>query len=353
VDSPDGPLRLFWLDLHCHSVLSPDAEGEPDELLAYGRDIAGLDGMAIVDNDYYPNKALSQAEWRHEQELAEAWTEAGRFIVFPAYEYTFHNEALTPDFNHRYVVYRRNGPLVRRIDPEGFTLEDLIGHIPPDDTMLVAHHPTWVLSGEVPEHVEVASSWRVCIEETDFIGKRLAAGDRFGFVASSDSHRACPGMGGALTGVYARALTRDDVFDALRRGRTVATQGSRVRIDFRVGDLFVGEEGDVHGNPILRVRVEAPRPVEYIELVRDGRVVSRLGGEGPSVTAELSDESASPGEHSYFARVKMEGDPSFNAPDDPPDFYKPFRTDGRYPSNLARARGPFAWTSPIRARVRR
>ena len=63
-------MGLFWADTHCHSVLSADAEGELDELAAFGRDIAGLDIMAIVDNDYYPYKALTGAEWESLQATA-------------------------------------------------------------------------------------------------------------------------------------------------------------------------------------------------------------------------------------------------------------------------------------------
>ena len=76
------------------------------------------------------------------------------------------------------------------------------------EAILVAHHCTWQLRKPGFDRlVEVCSSWRVCIEEADFIIKRLLSGDRFGFVGSSDSHRACPGMGGALTGLYASELT--------------------------------------------------------------------------------------------------------------------------------------------------
>ncbi|MDX1358521.1 MAG: hypothetical protein R3232_06810, partial [Clostridia bacterium] len=37
---------LYWGDLHCHSIYSPDAEGYPDELFFYARDRCGLDFCA-------------------------------------------------------------------------------------------------------------------------------------------------------------------------------------------------------------------------------------------------------------------------------------------------------------------
>ena len=353
VETTDGPLELYWLDLHCHSNQSPDAEGEPDELLHYGRDFAGLDGMAIVDNDYYPNKTLADSEWRVQQDLAQMFTEPGRFVVFPAYEYTYHSPNLTPNFNHRYVLYPGpGGRLLRRIDAESDTAEKLMAELANEEALPVAHHCTWRPTGHMRENVEVCSSWRVCIEETDFIHKRLAAGDRFGFVASSDSHRACPGMGGALTGVLASELTPAALFDGLRRGRTIATQGERIFVDFRAADLLVGEEGPASAPVALSLKVIAPRPIEFLEIIRDGRVVHRLESPDQELARTFDDSDCGEGSHYYFVRVKLTGDPSFNAPGQPRDFYRPFAMDGKYPSNLANARGPYVWTSPIWVDVR-
>ena len=348
IESPEGPLNLYWLDLHCHSVYSPDAEGEPEALLHYARDFAELDGVAIVDNDYYPNKTLAEAEWMVEQELAEMFTEPGRFVVFPAYEFTYHNPDLSPDFNHRYVLYPESGGrLLRRVDAQSDTFDKLAEQLRDEGVLLVAHHCTWRLGAPVPENVEVCSSWRVCIEETDFIRDRLAAGDRFGFMASSDSHRACPGMGGALTGVFAKELTPRAIFDALCRRRTIATQGERVLLDFRVENAPAGEEFCCSVAPTMRVRFAAPRDIEYVEVVRDGEVIHRLEIPERASGFKLTDASCGAGTHACFVRLKMTGDPSFNAPHQTRDYYKAFALDGRYPSNLANARGPFAWTTPI------
>ncbi|MFQ6098781.1 MAG: hypothetical protein ACE5O2_13720, partial [Armatimonadota bacterium] len=46
-------LSLFFGDLHAHTKLSADAEGEVDELYRYARDRAALDFVALVDNDCY------------------------------------------------------------------------------------------------------------------------------------------------------------------------------------------------------------------------------------------------------------------------------------------------------------
>lgn len=341
---------LFWADTHTHSNLSPDAEGEPDEIISFAKDIAGLDAMAIVDNDYYPNKALSDGEWRMHQELSGIFTEHGRFVVFPGYEYTYHDEHLNPNFNHRYVLYPESGGEIhRRIDEGSETVGELALSVNKTNGLLFAHHPSWELSGEECDRlVEVCSSWRVCIEEKDFIIKRLKAGERFAFIGSSDTHRAVPGLGGALTGIYATELTPRALFDAYRKRRTIVTQGLKMLIDFRVSGIFIGGEGCIDKAPEIRLRVECEKELEFVELIRDGNAAFRWEPGGRSFSAVFSDNSAERGRHFYFVRVKAVGSPSFNETNGDPSDYKPFVSDrGIYRHNLARARGPFAWSSPV------
>ena len=345
-NAPDD-LTLFWLDLHAHSNRSPDAEGEPDELLHYGRDVASLDGMAVVDNDYYPHKALAEAEWRSENAQADLYSEDGRFIVFPAYEFTYYDDALTPPLNHRTVIFRRTGgPLCRCTDPGSRTPDELVSRLAGLDALIVAHHCTWRTGRRDVDNVEVCSSWRVCMEEADFVERRLAAGERFGFMASSDSHRACPGLGGALTGVYAAELTREAIFDALRARRTVATQGQRVALHFTAGDLFIGEEGALPSSVPLRLHAAAPKPIEFAEVLRDNIVVKRVTRPGCDLAVDL-DDTPGDGLHQYRVRLKTEGAPAFNVTTGDRRNYVPFLFTGPYASNLAAAAGPFAWSTPI------
>lgn len=347
-------LKLYWLDTHSHSVFSPDAEGEPDELINYARDIAYLDGVAIVDNDYYPFKSYSPAEWQVQQALASHFTKPGEFVVFPGYEFTYHRQDLTPNFNHRYVIYPKpGGRLVRRIDPEGKTDQMLVDSLYNTEAILVAHHCTWqLIKPGFDQLVEICSSWRVCIEETDFIIKCLLSGARFGFIGSSDSHRACPGMGGALTGVYATALTPDALYKAYRNRRTIATQGQRMVIDFRINDTFIGGEITVDSAPILHLIVKSSTMLEFVEIIRDGIPIKKFEPQSSSLQTKFEDHQIASGQHFYFVRIKSVGEPSFNVSNGEKNFYKPFINQGRFPANFARAHGPFSWSSPIWVKVK-
>ncbi|MFW5798775.1 MAG: hypothetical protein ACOCXX_03870, partial [Planctomycetota bacterium] len=199
VDADGTTYNLYWADTHCHSVLSPDAEGEPDELVSYARHMAGLDVLAVADNDYYPHKELTDAEWRLHRDLASHYSEPGRFLWMPAYEYCYHRAGLKPDFNHRIIIYPSyDGPLYRRTDAETAVDAELFRHLAKTDCICYPHHPTYeIQDNELDRNVEVCSSWRVVLGEVDFTYRQLNRGLKLGFIGSSDSHRAVPGRGGA------------------------------------------------------------------------------------------------------------------------------------------------------------
>ena len=343
-----GDLKLFWADTHVHSAFSPDAEGELDELANFARDQAGLDVLTVIDNDYYPHKALTEAEWRIHQDLAEHFFEKGRFVWMPGYEYTYHRSDLSPDFNHRCVVFARRGPLHRRIDPEADTDTKMIAALKAADAMAYPHHCTYqIVDSVVERNVEVVSSWRTCLEETDFTIRQLQAGRLLGFIGSSDTHRAVPGLAGARTGIFAEELTPEALFEAYRLRRLIATQGHNVFIDFRVDDAFIGGQVRCSSGPRVTARVVTPESLERVDLIRNGEVILSESPTGTSFSLDHVDTELPTGRHFYFLRVKMVGDPSFNRDPGQPSDARPFYQDGAYPHNLARARGPLAWTSPI------
>jgi len=356
IDVDGIAMRYFWADTHVHSVFSPDAEGELDELAHFARDRAGLDILTVIDNDYYPHKALTEPEWRIHQELADHFSEEGRFLWLPGYEFTYHRGDLVPDFNHRCVSFPLGcGPLHRRIDPQTNTDHKMIPVLKAAGAMVYPHHCTYeLIDNDAEWNVEATSSWRVCVEETDFTIRQLRAGKRLGFIGSSDTHRAIPGLGGARTGVLAEALTREAVLKAYRNRRLIATQGHNIWIDFRIQGSVTGSQTVAGTAPRIFARIESPAPLDYVELVRDGRVVHRILAGDSACTFSWTDERASEGSHFYFLRVKLVGDPSFNRDgyDPTTNDPRPFSQDSRYPHNLARARGPFAWASPIWMSVR-
>lgn len=120
-----------------------------------------------------------------------------------------------------------------------------------------------------------------------------------------------------------------------------------VLIDFRVNDLFIGEEGSGTGAPRIEARVVAPDKIEFVDVLRDGELIHREKPGRATTRFSIIDRDAPHGCSFYILRLKLVGDPSFNT--DPKDnSYMVFEGwKGAYPFNFARTRGVFAWTSPV------
>lgn len=326
-----GGMKLFWGDLHCHSAFSPDAEGEPDELYHFARDLAELDFVCIADNDFYPNKALLDSEVHFTAELAGQLSEKGRFLALSGYEWTFHRPDAGRSFNHRIVVFPRNGRrIARRNEPAGKSERAFTKYLESAGYLSFAHHAYWKLLGARGEHgVEVTAAWGTYILDAPTVFETLNAGKRFSFLGNSDSHRFMPGLSGGLTGVYATELTREVVLRAIRKGRCFATTGNRTVTAFWVNDRFMGGEALCSSAPNLRWEVRPHGILEKVTIIRDGEPVRTAS----TRKGEWADTTVSPGRHWYVLQVKEQG------------------VHKRYPHNVASAWGKYAWTSPTWVRV--
>lgn len=108
------------------------------------------------------------------------------------------------------------------------------------------------------------------------IARQLLKGRRFGFVASTDTHRGYPGAyGQGVAGVWARDLSAESLFEAMRARRTYAATGDRIALEVFVNGQPMGSELPATTDRQIDVRVEGQDAVERVELVRNGRVIER------------------------------------------------------------------------------
>ncbi|MDP6777603.1 MAG: DUF3604 domain-containing protein, partial [Candidatus Latescibacteria bacterium] len=339
--------RLYWGDLHCHGNLSGDAEGEIDENYAYGRQKSRLDFMAVADNDVIYDNVLTPSEWALIREEAAHHTDPGRFVAFSAYERTYRpgdvkrRDLGTPTVggpkggqNHRIVIFPEDeGPLYHFTEPDADTQEKWVARIQKTKGFTFPHHGTWqAIPNTRLGGVEVCSCWDIYMHISNTVPEHLRAGYRLAFMGNSDSHRIVPGMGGALTGVWAESLTRDAILEALWAKRCFATNGDRSTVDVRIKGSPMGSEASVQGPVTVDCRLRAQRVIQSIDLFRDGEIVlSRKVGR-KAATLSLTDSPPS-GEHFYHVQVSLR--PPRRAP-----------MKGRC-GNLQVACGDFAWSSPI------
>ena len=108
------------------------------------------------------------------------------------------------------------------------------------------------------------------------IQRQLLKGLRFGFVASSDSHRGYPGAyGEGVVGVWARDLSPGSLFEAMRARRTYAATGDRIVLDVALNGRPMGSQLAAVGDREIDVHVRGEDAISVVELVRNGRVIDR------------------------------------------------------------------------------
>ena len=121
------------------------------------------------------------------------------------------------------------------------------------------------------------------------IQRQLEKGLRFGFVASTDSHRGYPGAyGEGVTGVWARDLSAESLFEAFRTRRTYAATGDRIAMEVRLNDHPMGSELPFVTDRQIDVGVCGQDAISMVEVVRNGRVIHRYFPEDhPQMSAAL------------------------------------------------------------------
>jgi hypothetical protein len=105
----------------------------------------------------------------------------------------------------------------------------------------------------------------------------LAAGLRFGFVASSDDHAGFPGAyGEGLMAALASDFTREGIFEAIRARRTYALTGDRIELDFTVEGAPMGASIEAGRQAEARFSVQGRDELDVVEVIQDGRIVQRF-----------------------------------------------------------------------------
>ncbi|OGG46063.1 MAG: hypothetical protein A3F84_01970 [Candidatus Handelsmanbacteria bacterium RIFCSPLOWO2_12_FULL_64_10] len=346
------PLRLFWGDLHAqsefHSMHSQKIDfrhaswskglstGTPEECYLYGRDIACLDFMAITDQG-----ACVSAGWEAHQAKTEEYNAPGRFVTFRGYE-------AGTSVGHRNVIYRGGGVEPPRDHRTFNFMPDTLYRYYKGraDVMIVPHHvKTWTdwryHDPALEPLMEVYSCWGSSEREgfevwdkgmTPGAGAQagLAQGYRLGIIASTDNHVGMPGRSyphdrqvhtgfkGGKVAVYAEALTREAIFDALKERHCYGTTGERIILRFFVNDRRMGSLFATDGREeprTVRVDVVGTEEIDRVEVVRNNQDVHVAFGSGDRLAFEWNDASPMSGTTFYYVRVRQkDGEMAWSSP---------------------------------------
>lgn len=341
--------HLYWGDLHCHSGLTGDAEGEPDEIVLYGRDRANLDVMVLQDNDDVHGCLLTEGEYYMGMLHSQRYTKPGKFLALPGYEWTQRKARAGVRFdpwksvyeqpmrgtypNHRTVIYPSTGGPIIRYTEVGGNFQRMTDTVEKFGGLVNSQHRTFDITTSPAEaNMEVTSCWGIYIRDVPrkFHGE-LDAGKRLGFVGCSDSHRRNPGLCGGLTGIWAEELSDKAILRALREHRCFASNGSKIIVDSRL-------EGNLCDKPLvteskeigLELHVVGTKPITSVKLVSNGgKQLQTFAGNG---TRELrlrhSLRELSKGNHWFYWEVQQAGKST------------------QYTGNISVGQGHLAWSSP-------
>ncbi|MDP6413323.1 MAG: DUF3604 domain-containing protein [Arenicellales bacterium] len=314
----EGQHSGYWGDLHGQSGESIGI-GTARSYFTFARDCAFLDLTSHQANDFQVNNKF----WSYLNELSLEFLEEGRFVTFPGYEWSG-NTAVGGDRN---VYFRTEGRQIHRsshallperddIDTDAPNANLLFEALSDEDCVVYAHvggryaDIAYAHDPRLERSMEIHSAWGTF---EWMLTDGFALGHRSGVVCNSDGHKGRPGASypgasmfgayGGLTCFLAEALTRDAIFECLRRRHHYGTTGTRLCLDVRaelptggrrfdedpnvfpdtnfdavsqvmMGDIVQTEDHDV----TLKVEVSAQGPIERIEIRNGLEVVETIRG---------------------------------------------------------------------------
>ncbi|MGH9672472.1 MAG: DUF3604 domain-containing protein [Bryobacteraceae bacterium] len=155
----------------------------------------------------------------------------------------------------------------------------------------------------------MTSAWREAREEgkelkpsgkVTSVWEGLERGYRLGFVGSGDSHWLGPGQDFGITGAYVKELTREAVFEAIRKRRVFASTGTRMILDFRVNGTFMGGETTGKGPARVEVGIRGDADLDRVEIIRDRKTIYAGQPKGKDYTFDFLDMEAPYRPVSYY-----------------------------------------------------
>ena len=245
----EAPLLHFWADLHGQSE-ETIGTNSARELIEFARDRAFLDAMSHQGNDFQ----ITTPFWEQLNHLTAQYNQDGQFVIYPGYEWSG-NTGLGGDRN---VMFMHEGCQIRRsshaliddlsdISTDANSANDLFNALKTEDAVVFAHIGGRYADIKIAHDLRIERSVEVHSDWGTFewlIHDALEQGYRIGILANSDGHKGRHGAshpGASLFGAYgglscliANDLSRQALFDALRKRHHYATTGCRLFLDVGV-----------------------------------------------------------------------------------------------------------------------
>jgi hypothetical protein len=330
----DTPLNIYYGDIHGHTRMS-DGVGDVDEYFYTRRDYYEDDFAALTDHDNFVRLPIFPSGWEYQKALMKHFNNPGRFVT------VFSQESTTARYPRAYGhknIYGLNEDmkLLDHTMPEYNTSQKMNKAVKEMNALIFPHHTGWIGTDWENADEEIQTLAEICSNhgvfefpgnkpithrgnvKGCFIQDGLARGLKFGLIGGSDSHgliwhhhagwkRDCNRTG--LAAVLAPELTPEAILDAMRKRRTFATTGIKVRVDFRVNNHLMGSEFEsADGKLEISADLAGREDIKWATVVKDNEDLYIYGGDGYTTRFTIDDEIPADGKwHYYYLRVEYEG----------------------------------------------
>lgn len=245
--------------------------------------------------DYHREGFLkAKANWPHYLARTREANVQGQFVTFPSFEW--HSIAFGD-----HCVYYHDEADNRIIDaPDLASLRQTL-HSLPTPALLIPHHIgyrqgsrgiNWATFDSALSPVVEIFSFHGLSEQSEgaypylhSMGPRheystahygWAQGHLFGVIGSTDHHNATPGSYGyGRLGVWATALDRDAIWQAIQQRRTYALTGDRIELQFTLNETPMGGVALAAGQRDITVAVRGGDALDYVDVLHNNVLIHR------------------------------------------------------------------------------
>ncbi len=263
--------NLYRGEVHAHT-LDSDGSGTPTEAMTYARDVGKVDYFAVTDHCSY----LVQEDIERQKAIADSFNEDGKFAALYGYEVSWGNKDF---YGHMNVL---GTPWFAAADKN--SLYDIYDKLTADPfAVAMFNHPIhrWgdfdSFGGYTRERDARVALAEIKRDEFDeYYALALARGWHLAPVSNEDNHKKDWTTKTTGTGVaLAYALTRDNIMDAFRRGRTYSTMDNTMKVWYRVNGQWLGSRLQNPKQLSVEIEISTERfeGIGTVEIVTEDNIV--------------------------------------------------------------------------------
>lgn len=281
--------NLYWGDAHGQTSLTIGT-GSLDEYFSFAKGPAAIDFTGWQGNDF----EITPEKWEMVKEKTKAYHTPGEFVTLLGYEWSGnhpgggdHNVYYLGDDEEFYPHCNWSSWDEQNNDNNRYPLNELHDEFRGRKDVLVIPH-----IGGRPGNLDYYDADHTPVIEIHshhgtfewFARDAMERKLKVGFIATSDDHTCRPGLSYPLqnvkqmaaafdvtsgfTAVYAKDLTREGLFEAIKKRRVYATTFARILLGVSIGDHYMGEEIYLDKNPKLDIDVVGTGPIKSVEIIK-------------------------------------------------------------------------------------